>query len=65
MLFVYNVAWVVDVLDEDDSDMERFDTGMIMSSRRYSFFDMKLLKEIVFKIPQDPLEWPYVTDPFV
>ncbi|HMK34583.1 MAG TPA: DUF1629 domain-containing protein, partial [Desulfomonilaceae bacterium] len=56
---------VVDALDEPRSEVERFDSGRIMSIEEYSFIEERLLGVVVFKLPQRPLGWPYVTDPFV
>jgi len=64
-LFLFNVTRVVDALDEGNSGLKLFDDGDIMSIEEYSFIEERLLGVVVFKLPQRPLGWPYVTDPFV
>ncbi len=63
--FLFNVTRLVDALDEDNCDLERFDDGRIMDVDRYAFFMEKLRGETLFKLRQDPLGSVYVTDPFV
>lgn len=63
--FLFNVTHVIDALDEPNCDIERFNGGRIMSIDRYAFVEKKLMGEILFKLPQAPLGWVYVTDPFV
>jgi hypothetical protein len=63
--FLFNVTRLVNALDEENCDLERFDDGRIMTIDHYSFFKERLRGEVVFKLPQKPLSWVYVTDPFV
>jgi hypothetical protein len=63
--FLFNVTRLVNALNEDDCDLERFDDGRIMDIDRYSFFKDRLRGTVVFKLPQGRLSWVYVTDPFV
>ncbi len=63
--FLFNVTRLVDALDEDNCNLERFDDGRIMVIDHYSFFKEKLIGETVFKLRQRPLGRVYVTDPFV
>jgi hypothetical protein len=63
--FLFNVTRLINALDEDSCDLERFDDGRIMDIDRYSFFKDRLRGTVVFKLPQDSLGWVYVTDPFV
>jgi hypothetical protein len=62
--FLFNVTRLVDALDEDSCDPERFDDGRILDIDRYAFFPDKLIGETVFKLRPDPLGRVYVTDPF-
>ena len=63
--FLFNVTRVIDVLDEDNCEIKRFDSGRIMYIIRYSFFRDRLVGEKMFKIPQIPLMDVLVTDDFV
>ena len=63
--FLFNTTRLVDALDEDNCDLERFDDGRIMDIDRYAFFMEKLRGETLFKLRQDPLGSVYVIDPFV
>ncbi len=63
--FLFNVTRLVDALDEDASGLERLSTGRIMAIDRYSFVKSKLMGVDIFKLPQKPLSYPYVTDAFV
>jgi len=64
-LFLFNVTRVVDALDEDNCELERFSSGRIMDVESFSFFQRKLSGIIVFKIPQLILMDVFVTEPFV
>jgi hypothetical protein len=63
--FLFNVTRVIDALDEDASQLVRFDDGGILDIDRYSFKENKLTGVNIFKLPQKPLSYPYVTDAFV
>ncbi len=63
--FLFNVTRIVDALDEPNCKLERFDDGGVMYVDEYAFLKEKLAGETVFKLPQLPLGWVYVTDPFV
>lgn len=63
--FLFNVTLLLDALDEDASELERFSTGRIMDVLRYSFKKDKLIGTNIFKLPEMPLSYPYVTDAFV
>lgn len=63
--FLFNVTRRVDALDEDASVLERFDDGDILRIVRYCFKEDKLIGVNIFKLPQEPLSYPYVTDAFV
>ncbi len=63
--FLFNTTRLVDALDEENSEVDRFDEGRIMGIDRYAFFKDKLVGETVFKLPQCPIGWVYATDPFV
>jgi hypothetical protein len=64
-LFLYNVTRLVDALDEENCDVDRFDDGRIMFISRYSFFEDRLHGEVLFRLPRQRLWYPCVTDPFV
>ena len=63
--FLFNATRVVDALDEPKCGLQLFDDGGIMDIIHYSFLKAKLIGIVIFKVPQDPLGWVYVTDPFV
>lgn len=63
--FLFNVTRILDALDEDNCELDRFDDGRVMDIDRYSFFEKKLTGAVIFKIPQRLLSLIYVTDPFV
>ncbi len=63
--FLFNTTRLVDALDEDNCDLERFDDGRIWCIDRHAFFEKKLEGETVFKLRQRPLGRVYATDPFV
>lgn len=61
----YNVTRVIDALDEHQSTIVRFTTGRIMSITKY-VFDQRLIMNVpIFKIPQLPLAYVFVSDTFV
>ncbi len=64
-LFLYNVTRLVDALDEENSELERFDDGRIMDIDRHSFYSEKVANEVVFKVPQIALHDIFTTDPFI
>jgi hypothetical protein len=64
-LFLFNVTRLIEALDEENCELERFDDGRILDIDRHAFFSHKLIGETIFKLRQDPLGWAYVTDPFV
>lgn len=63
--YLFNVTRIVDALDEENCDLERFDDGRILDIDDYSFFQEKLIGMYIFKIPQLVLSDVFVTDPFV
>jgi len=63
--FLLNVTRVVNALDEDNCELERFDDGRIMAIDRYAFIERDLKRVVLFKLVQMPLSWAYVTDSFV
>lgn len=63
--FLFNVTRLIDALDQDESELERLSTGRIMAIDRYSFVKSRLMGVNIFKLPQKPLSYPYVTDAFV
>ncbi len=62
--FLFNVTRVVDVLDESNSEIVRFEgSSRVLNIRDYAFFGERLFGLVVFKIPQDSNV--FVTDIFV
>jgi hypothetical protein len=64
-LWLFNVLTVVDALDEDNSELVRFDNGDILDVGRYAFRPKVAAGLAVFKVPQllrGPL---FVGDEFV
>lgn len=62
--YVFNVTRMVDALDEENSDVERFSSGRIMEVNRFAFYPDKVRDLSIFKIPQFPIGDVYVTDSF-
>ena len=62
--WVFNVTRVIDGLDEENSDVERFSSGRIMAVERFAFYPDKVRDLSIFKIPQFPKGGAYVTDSF-
>lgn len=62
---VFNVTRVVDALREDESTIQRFSTGRVMSIDRYSFDVERVANLQIFKIPQLRQASLFVTDDFV
>lgn len=60
-----NVLRTIDALDEDSSELERFDSGRVMAVNRFSFKAERLQDEIIFRIPQLQRGHVFVTDRFV
>jgi hypothetical protein len=63
--FAYNVTRMIDGLDERKSVIKRFSTGEVMSVSRYVFRPEVVDRAAVFKIPQLPKAYVFVTDSFV
>jgi hypothetical protein len=64
-VYAFNVTNVIDVLDENKSEVKRFkSSGRIMSIERYEFIPHLLEDQVIFKIPQQKVRI-YVTDKFV
>jgi hypothetical protein len=61
----YNVTRVIDALDEQQSSLIRLTTGRIMSINKYVFDGELLINASIFKIPQQPLAYVFVSDVFV
>jgi hypothetical protein len=62
--YAYNVTRVVDALDQERSEVKRFQSsGRIMRVVRYEFLPDRIRNLAVFKVPQLPTE--FVTDSFV
>jgi hypothetical protein len=62
--FAFNVTCVIDALDEDKSDIVRFDTGRILDIKKYVFNMDKIGSIPIFKLQQIPLVRVFVTDGF-
>lgn len=61
----YNVTRVIDALDESASTVKRFRDGGIMKILRYVFLAHRIGDAAVFKIPQLPKAFVFVTSVFV
>jgi hypothetical protein len=61
--YAFNVITSIDVLDESNSEVERFESGRIMHIEKYAFFGDKLRDATIFKIPQSKAR-TFVTDKF-
>jgi hypothetical protein len=64
-LFAYNATVFVDALREDRSQIQRFSTGRVMSVDKFEFEASKLEFYEIFKIPQLPRGFVFVTEAFV
>jgi hypothetical protein len=64
--FLINVINVLDCIDYEASEFERFEpNGRIMFFYKYSFREDKLLKSTIFKITDELEGRPFFTDAFV
>jgi hypothetical protein len=63
-LFFFNVTCLADVLNFDESDIVYFQTGRIMTVRRYVFDADKIPSNDVFQIAQIPLGDTFVSENF-
>lgn len=64
--YAFNVTRLSDALDETRSELEYFESsGRIMDIARYEFIPERLVTETIFKLPQIPEMYEYVTDVFV
>lgn len=63
--YAFNITTVIDALDEERSEVKRFRDGQVMRIVTYQFHVEKLMTAPIFKLRQDPLEDPLVTDEFV
>lgn len=61
----YNCLRVLDVLDEEESELTRFDSGRVMHIYRYAFKNFSHDANPIFKIPQMIESRHYVTRRFV
>ena len=62
-LLVYNPTHVVDALDEEASDLDRFSSGRIMMITRYVFRSDRIGSSTVFKIPELRSSPTFFTEP--
>jgi hypothetical protein len=63
--FAYNVTRVVPALNEAASSINRYSTGRVMEISKYAFLPDVIDDVAVFKIPQLPKAYVFVTDHFV
>ena len=61
----FNVTRLSDALDEERSEFKYFSDREIMDIERYEFVPERLAGETIFKLPQIPEMYEYVTDPLV
>lgn len=62
---IFNVLNIIDVLDEELSNIKYLSSGKVMKINEYVFNEKLLLNEYIFKIPQLIWSVPLVTDKFV
>jgi hypothetical protein len=62
--FALNVTRLTDALDEERSQFKYFSDGEIMRVERFEFDPAKLARETIFKLPQTPETYEYVTGIF-
>jgi hypothetical protein len=63
--YAYNVTTLRDALDEEGSSVVRFTTGRVMRIDRYAFRTDQLHDVEVFKIPQLPKAFVFMTGAFL
>ena len=63
--YAFNVTTIADVLDEEGSEVLRFDDGGVMHIACYEFLPDRARDLTVFKLPQMREAYVYVTDRFV
>jgi hypothetical protein len=62
----FNITNVVDALDESKSELEHFpSSGRLSRVLRYAFKPEAVRDQLLFKIPQQPGNFAFVTDRFV
>jgi len=64
-LWVFNALRLIDAVDENASTLVRFSSGRILNIERHVFHPDRVQDVEVFKLPQMPRGWLYVTDDFV
>jgi hypothetical protein len=63
---LFNITNVVDALDEGKSELEHFpSSGRLSGVKRYAFRLEAVRDQLIFKIPQQPGGFAFVTDRFV
>lgn len=61
-----NVLRIVDCIDYDKAEVERYkSSGRLMRFRRYAFVERRLADIHIFKIPEKPTGYVFVSDEFV
>lgn len=63
--FAFNVTRLSDALDEERSEFKYFSDGDVMDIKSYEFAPERLAAETIFKLPQIPEMYEFVTDVFV
>lgn len=64
-LWIFNALRVIDALDEPASQLTRFGTGRVLTIDRHAFHPEAVRGIEVFRIPQMPRGWLYLSDRFV
>ncbi|MDF2631173.1 MAG: hypothetical protein K0R39_5004 [Symbiobacteriaceae bacterium] len=62
---LYNVTTLLNTLDEERSEIERFRDGRVMDIFKYTFLPDRLGTAAIFKLVQATFLEPFVTDQFV
>ncbi|MEW6706036.1 MAG: DUF1629 domain-containing protein [Pseudomonadota bacterium] len=63
--WLFNITNVVDALDEQKSELLRFDSGKVMRIARFAFYPERVRGQFMFTVPQRPGVHNLVTDEFV
>ena len=61
----WNVTTIIDALDQEASELQRFSDGGVMMVDRWAFRSDQLKEVTAFKIPQLPGAFTFVTDIFI
>lgn len=63
-LYIVNVTKIVDCIDYNNSEMVYYSSGRIMYFEKYCFIPEKVKDLKIFKLVDEPVRKPFVTDEF-